>query len=285
MFIDDVRRIIERAVREVTCSIGAERIAPQTMPGKMLRSRLVQRLVESGAVEAGEIETVSVVCAATELAHTATLCHDDVIDEAGQRRSKPTLWRMTSPSGAILIGDILVCEAAELMLNLKSKRHIAEFLARIREVCAAEAEQELILRHTAPDEQTCLRIARGKTGPLFAMPSAACAGSALDLRAALDEAGYRIGAAYQLADDLLDVHGDEALIGKTLGTDRLRQKFTLPQSGESGERAAAEHIDELLGSAVELLAPWPTAHAGLDRFVSVDLRPLLARHVQLSSMV
>ena len=197
----------------------------QLLPGKMLRTRLAARLA-AGETRAADPQTLPIVCAATEMAHTASLCHDDVIDGGLIRRRQPALWRTTSPSGAVLIGDLLLCEAMDLLLDTEGGRHVAPFVAKIREVCAAEAEQELLFRGQQPEVETCLRLARGKTGALFAFVAGVCGGDDEPLASALEEAGYKLGTAYQLADDLLDVIGSEELTGKTLGTDARREKRT-----------------------------------------------------------
>ncbi|NOZ21693.1 MAG: polyprenyl synthetase family protein [Planctomycetes bacterium] len=247
-------------------------------PGKMLRTRLAARLVADDFQRVSP-KTIERICLTTELIHTATLCHDDVIDNGLIRRARPTLWRASGPSAAVLIGDLLLCEAMALLLDIESGRYTRLFVLKIREVCTAEIEQELMLRGQRVDERTCLRIARGKTGPLFACIGHVCGGDDSDLCDALEEAGYCIGTAYQLADDLIDAVGDEQACGKTLGTDAMRRKFTLPQYQEEGPFAIGEHISRLCDDALDCVEAWPSVRDALIQFLVCDLQPIFDRHV------
>ena len=148
-------------------------------------------------------------------------------------------------------------------------------MSKAREVLDSEIQQEIACRGRALDEAVCLRLARGKTGPLFAFPAAIRGGTDRALSAALEEAGYRLGTAYQLADDLLDVLGDERSAGKTLGTDRQRGKFTLPHVEPEGPRRTGEHIARLCREAVAALAAYPKLHAGLGAYLAQDFLPAL----------
>jgi heptaprenyl diphosphate synthase len=238
--------------------------------GKMLRTRLASALL--GQNERSWPDGVDAACAAIELIHSASLFHDDVVDGATLRRGQPTLWSKSSQNSAILFGDILLCEALRLLTDSAARALLVPFLDKVREVCLAEAEQELELRGEQCDEATCVRIARGKTGPLFAFVAQACAGKDQALADALEEAGYRIGTAYQLADDLLDEIGSEPKTGKTLGTDRLRRKYTLAQGEGMAERVTL-HIQDLCDSAVRLLMRWPKPHAGLLQYLEQIFYP------------
>lgn len=277
-FVSGVRLLAERqAVGALSQSISA--IDPKTvMPGKMLRTRLAGRLFAAG-FSSEKRTTLQAACAATELVHTASLCHDDVVDNSLIRRSLPTLWKSTGPSGAILIGDLLLCAAMDLLMITEDGRYLRAFMAKVRQVVEAEAEQELLWRGRQVDVASCLRLARGKTGPLFAFCAGIYGGASETLRGLLEEAGYRIGTAYQLADDLLDILGTESAAGKTLRTDSARRKLTLPQVGGAGQRITREHISELCISAVQLLDDYPKAQEGLMHFLGCDLQPVLARHL------
>ncbi len=251
------------------------------LSGKMLRSRLGIRLLanRSSLVDRSALQAV---CAATELVHTASLCHDDVVDNSLIRRSQPTLWRVTGPSAAILVGDLLLCEATKLLAETQNGRYLNSFIVKVREVIIAEAEQELLYRGKWVDEETCLRLARGKTGPLFAFISRVCGGDDETLSSLLEEAGYRIGAAYQLADDLLDVVGSEDVSGKTLGTDVMRRKFTLAQGGEQGPGVTREHVRQLCASAIDLVEAYSDVQDAMRQFLRDDLQPVFDRHLRTS---
>ena len=101
---------------------------------------------------------------------------------------------------------------------------------------------------------------------------------ALSTPRALEEAGYRIGTAYQLADDLLDIMGSEDVAGKTLGADSKRRKFTLPQVSRAGQQIARERIFELCGSALECAYRWPWICGALTQFFACDLQPVFSRY-------
>jgi len=250
--------------------------ADRLLCGKMLRTQLAGRLGE--ASQAQSWSAIEAVCAATEIVHTASLCHDDVIDNAFVRRAYPTLWRRTNSTAAVLVGDLLLCEAMSLVIEADGGRYVRAFCDKVREVCMAEARQELCLRGTPQDEATCLAVARGKSGPLFALAAGVCGGDDDVLSAALEEAGYRIGTAYQLADDLLDVLGDESVARKTLRTDGRRGKFTLAHLYDDDGSRLRGHIRRLCGGAVDCLSAWPEVRAGLERFLASDLQPVLGRY-------
>jgi geranylgeranyl pyrophosphate synthase len=243
----------------------------------MLRTRLALRLAGAHP-HAPDAPTIERLCAAVEMVHTASLCHDDVIDNALLRRSLPALWRDTGGTGAVLIGDLLLSDAMELMLETDDGRYAAAFVAKIREVCLAETEHELKLHGKPLDEATCLRLARGKTGSLFAFVAEACAGEDADVAPALEEAGYLIGTAYQLADDLLDATGEERLAGKTLGSDLARRKFTLAQSEGESRRTVRVHIQRLCGEALERVGSRPCIREALKRYLDEELQPLFDRY-------
>ena len=271
-----VRGLVSARLAEVACSLGGGLNPAQLAPGKMLRSRLAARLVAAGAGGCRP-STVEAICAAVEIVHTASLFHDDVIDGAPFRRARPTLWRESGSTAAVLVGDVLLCEAMALVVETEGGSCVPTFVEKVREVCRTEAEQELVLRRRRLDQSTCLAIARGKTGPLFALVALVCGGEDDVLRAALEEAGYRVGSAYQLADDLLDAFGDPDVAGKTLRTDRRRRKFTLAQCpGDGGD--ARRLVAELCRSAARCLESWPSLQGGLRRYLAEDLQPVLRRY-------
>jgi geranylgeranyl pyrophosphate synthase len=268
-FLARVHEIIVASVRKLASSL-VDLDVSQMMPGKMLRSRLAGRLVEGG-LGGDRWADAAQLSAAIELAHTASLCHDDVIDNADVRRGLPALWCVTGASGAVLIGDILLCEAIELVMATDDGRYLAEFLAKLKEVITAEAKGELMLRGTILDEPTCLELARGKTGPLFAFVSGVCGRDDRDFSTALQETGYLIGTAYQLADDLLDRVGDEDSAGKTLGTDQRRGKFTLACDEQD---VLQSEVHRLCEAAVHRLSGWAQAEDAVRHYLSEDIQPL-----------
>lgn len=275
-----VEILISATIEKVQLSLGFSGNLGILKHGKLLRTGLGERLAESGGYR-GDPGVLAHACAATELVHTASLCHDDVIDSGEMRRGMETLWKVITPSAAVLIGDMLFCEALEMLQRTAGGRYLASFIARIREVCITEIEQELLLRGKPLDDFTCMRIARQKTGPLFAFIGQVSGAEDPALAGALEESGYRIGTAYQLADDLLDRIGDERLCGKTLGTDALRGKYTLPQSPVNAG-AIQEKVAELCRSALECIERWPEARAGVEQFLAYDLKATFDRiHMEM----
>lgn len=274
-FVSGVRAVVADRISSLELPGDGERLTAFLQSGKMLRTRLAARLVVGGDLPVNR-EAVARACAATEIAHTATLCHDDVIDNAAMRRSCPTAWKTVGSPSAVLLGDMLLCDAFRLILETEGGRYADLFLSKVGEVCAAEAEHETRLLGQQLDVETCLRLARGKTGPLFAFAAHVCGGSERPLCSALEEAGYRIGTAYQLADDLLDLIGNEEVAGKTLGTDMERGKFTLPQAAD-GKRLVSDHVRRLCRSAASGLEGWPEVQRALEMFIVQELQALLER--------
>ncbi len=241
-------------------------------PGKMLRARLALRLGIARQVP----ESILVpAAAAVELVHAASLLHDDVIDGALLRRHAPTFWKTYGTHGAILAGDVLLIQAIGL-LSGETLCPLANDLVRFcAELCNAEAEQELFLRQATPGREKILDIARRKTGALFAFAAGAAAGADAPLRLALHQAGYALGTAYQLADDLLDETGDERSAGKTLGLDRARRQPTAACVFAGGAPALVQECRTLRQQALAALDPWPDARDALNDYLVHDMNPAL----------
>ncbi|HUS91602.1 MAG TPA: polyprenyl synthetase family protein [Phycisphaerae bacterium] len=273
-----VRRTVAERISQSARAAGISADLGSLRPGKMLRVRLAGRLAAGAAPVSVDSPLLRNACAATELFHAASLCHDDVIDHASVRRGRGAFWTVTSASGAVLFGDLLLCEALELLRQTDAGRALGPFMAKIQEVLRAETEQELVQRGRAVDTQTCLRLSRGKTGALFAFVAGACAGEDGPLRERLEEVGYCVGTAYQLADDLLDIDGSEKTAGKTLGTDSARGKITLPRVGEQGRKRTKQEIGKLCAGALRHLSGRPGLRDALRQFIVLDLQPVLERH-------
>ncbi|MBI5725087.1 MAG: polyprenyl synthetase family protein [Planctomycetes bacterium] len=271
--LGEVRAAISERLERMQSALGVK--SDLLLPGKMLRTRLAGRLEAAGACQA-EHETIVAACAATEMVHTASLCHDDVIDESSLRRHRPALWTVAGRSAAVLTGDLLLCEAMDLVLQIQGGLYVRPFLSKVRQVVEAEIRQELLHRGQTMDTQTYLRVAREKTGPLFAFVAEVCAGRDPAFRQALEQAGYLVGTAYQLVDDLIDVTGREDAAGKALGMDAARNKFTLPQADRDGVAATKNFVRILLTEAVETLHPFAAARAGLESFIRDDLGHAMA---------
>ncbi len=247
-------------------------IRDQFSPGKMLRTQLGFALFQEKNTE---FNSMISTCAATELIHSATLFHDDVIDCANLRRGQPSLWREIGAAGAVLLGDLFFSSSIQMLIEGGELNKVSSFVNKVREVCAKEVVHELVYHGREIDSESCIRIARGKTGPLFAFVSEACGGKDTKKSSALAEVGYRLGTAYQLADDLMDVVGEEDVIGKTLGTDMKRRKFTLAQGKDFSEAFILKQINELCISSLELLWEWPEYLPKLELYIVKELLPFL----------
>ena len=181
----------------------------------------------SGGITSGHLDLAVIV----ELIHIATLVHDDIMDEAERRRAQPTVNARWGNSLSVLLGDCLFAQALNLSTNFE-KADISRVIARAaREVCSGEImqTQRRFDLHLAIDDY--LRIVAMKTGSLFAAAAelgGVLNGADLEVIGALKRFGSKIGAAYQIYDDCLDIAGNESEIGKTLGTDLRKGKMTLP---------------------------------------------------------
>jgi len=246
--------------------------------GKMLRSRLAFRV---GPSAGAQHKTLVHAAAAVEMIHTASLLHDDVIDGGFLRRGAPAFWVERGVSGAILLGDMMLFGAMDIVCQVEDSRLAHPFVKFIGEVCEAESEQELIYRGQTAQWEDCVRIARHKTGALFAFVAYASAGSDLELRAALTEAGYLAGTAYQLADDILDAKGSQEASDKTLGTDEARRKNTAMTFLDDAQSDPAASIQALCQTSLSLLKDWPPVYGAWEQYLELDLNPSLQKYLQL----
>jgi octaprenyl-diphosphate synthase len=171
------------------------------------------------------------VAAVVELVHLATLVHDDIMDEAALRRSRPTAAKKYGPEAAVLLGDALFAHALHLAAKFPTTEVCAAVSDSTRKVCAGEIVQTLRRRSTAITRADYDRVIDLKTAELFRISCALGArlgGHGETFIADAARFGRSLGIAYQIYDDLADFFGREARIGKTLGTDLASGKLTLP---------------------------------------------------------
>lgn len=244
--------------------------------GKMLRSQLVLALGAANGIPQKELINAA---AAVDMIHGASLLHDDVIDGGIIRRGAPTFWKKYGINGAILFGDVLMFKALSLLVDVNRVDLLSELIDRTGEVCRSEVEQELILRGSPGTWEECELVGRYKTGSLFAFAAVAGGNKQPDQAEALREAGYILGTAYQLADDVLDASGNEEISGKTLGTDDKRGKTTAITATKNAPADPIAYIFQLLENAANLLKPWPEIHAAWDTFLKLTMVPVLEKHV------
>lgn len=278
--LHDVRGVIAEALSRTVLRQITDDPATVVGNGKMLRSRL---LFHVGPAAGVPHRTLVHAAAAVEMVHAASLLHDDVIDGGYLRRGAPTFWVERGISGAILVGDMMLFKAVELMCQVEDGRLTPMLVKLTGEVCDAESEQELVLRGKTPNWENCVSIARRKTGALFAFAAGACGGADATLTATLTESGYAVGTAYQLADDILDATGTEESSGKSLGSDEARGKTTAATIEQAEHTEAVAYVDQLCRRAEEALRPWPAVHHAWRAFMNADLHPALKKNLAFAA--
>lgn len=240
--------------------------------GKRLRPMLTLAMAQLGGYSGdGHIK----LAAAVEFMHTATLLHDDVVDESDMRRGKIAARMLWGNEATVLVGDFLLGQAFKMMVEV-GNLHALEILSSAAAVIAeGEVMQLGTAKNTATNEDEYLAVIRAKTAELFA---AACeVGPALAARkkaelAACRSFGMNLGIAFQLVDDALDYGGTAVKLGKNVGDDFREGKITLPvvlafRRGSESERTfwrrtleEGEASDADLEHAISLM----TKHRALE---------------------
>jgi octaprenyl-diphosphate synthase len=171
------------------------------------------------------------LAATVEFIHTATLLHDDVVDESAQRRGRPTANLLWDNQSSVLVGDYLFARSFQLMVETGSLR-VLDILANASATIAeGEVLQLTAARNLKTDESIYLQVVRGKTAALFSAATevgGVIASAPEEQVRALYDYGDALGIAFQIADDLLDYQGDSAATGKNIGDDFRERKLTLP---------------------------------------------------------
>ena len=171
------------------------------------------------------------LAAVVEFIHTATLLHDDVVDESTLRRGRPTANENFGNPASVLVGDFLYSRAFQMMVEANSMR-VMQILADATNVIAEGEVLQLMNMHDASlDEEGYLRVIRSKTAKLFeasARLGAILTGSPQAIEDACADFGQALGTAFQVIDDVLDYDGNSAEMGKNLGDDLREGKATLP---------------------------------------------------------
>ena len=212
--------------------------------GKRLRPALV--LLAGNYFNADKTD-LHEIAAVIEFIHTATLLHDDVVDESSLRRGRNTANAEFGNAAAVLVGDFLYSRAFEMMVRVGSMPVMAVLAEATNVIAEGEVLQLLNIHDPDTDEEKYLKVVRFKTAKLF---EAACrVGAILGNASPADEAslaeyGMRLGTAFQLIDDVLDYSGDIGETGKNIGDDLAEGKPTLPLI------YALRHGNELQQSAI-----------------------------------
>jgi len=217
--------------------------------GKRLRPALV--LLSAGVfgkVEARHHQLAAVV----EFIHTATLLHDDVVDESALRRGRATANTLFGNAASVLVGDFVYSRAFQMMVGVQNMR-VMEVLSEATNIIAEGEVLQLLNCHDADiTDEAYLKVIHYKTAKLFEaatrLGAIICNATPQDEQA-MAEYGMRLGTAFQLIDDVLDLSGDSQDIGKNLGDDLAEGKPTLPllfamRNGSAQQRAVIRHAIE-----------------------------------------
>ena len=228
---DDMREVDATIVRRLDSEVPlVGQVAHYIISsgGKRLRPVLLVLTCNALGCQHPQRHTLAAV---VEFIHTATLLHDDVVDESTLRRGRSTANEVFGNPASVLVGDFLYSRAFQMMVESQNMR-IMQVLANATNVIAEGEVLQLMNMHDASlDEAGYLRVIRSKTAKLFEAScriAAILADSAPDLEEACAEYGQSLGTAFQVIDDVLDYDGDAAEMGKNLGDDLREGKATLP---------------------------------------------------------
>lgn len=269
---------VNALIRERMASEHAPRIPEVTAHlveagGKRLRPMLTL----ASAVMCGYTGPYHVYLAATvEFIHTATLLHDDVVDESKQRRGRPTANLLWDNQSSVLVGDYLFARSFQLMTETGSLRVLNILSNAAATIAEGEVLQLTAARNLATNEEIYLKVVRGKTAALFSAATEVggiVAGAEDSHVQALFDYGDALGVAFQIVDDLLDYLGETAATGKNVGDDFRERKVTLPvikavANATPDERAfwertieKGQQADGDLEEALRLMAKYGTLDA------------------------
>ena len=218
--------------------------------GKRVRPRLLLMVAAALGHQGPKAHTLAAV---VEFIHTATLLHDDVVDESDLRRGRSTANAMFGNAAAVLVGDFLYSRAFQMMVSVQSMA-VLDILANATNVIAEGEVLQLMNMHD-PDlaVEDYLKVIRYKTAKLFeasAELGAVLAGAADGQRGACADFGRSLGTTFQIMDDLLDYEGQTEALGKNVGDDLREGKPTLPlllamRNGTPEQRALVRTAIEL----------------------------------------
>ncbi|MCC7083602.1 MAG: polyprenyl synthetase family protein [Pirellulales bacterium] len=239
-------------------------------PGKRLRPTLVLLAAEACG---GHWEAAMPAACAVEMIHAYSLVHDDLpaMDDDDLRRGRPTCHKAFGEAVAILAGDAMLTLAFDVLAKGVSPPEVAaKCCSSLATAAGAEnlvggQADDLAVEFLAEELQTLEAIHRRKTGAMFMVSlqlGGLTAGAGVDQQAALERYGRKIGLAFQIADDLLDVEGDETALGKRVGKDSEHGKLTFP--GLLGVEESRRRAMRLIDEACAALEPLGEQRAGLD---------------------
>jgi octaprenyl-diphosphate synthase len=197
--------------------------------GKRIRPLLTILCGRIAGIKDGEL--IHEMAAMIEYIHTATLLHDDVVDESGLRRGRQTSNAVFGNAASVLVGDFIYTRAFQMMIKANSLRLLDVMAKSTNQISEGEVLQLLNIGRNDLSEEEYFEVIRCKTAILFeaaARVAAIIAKSSIEQEEALANYAINIGTAFQIVDDILDYTGDSTTMGKNVGDDLLEGKVTLP---------------------------------------------------------
>jgi geranylgeranyl pyrophosphate synthase len=225
--MEQVERLLHETIAQVEEPLSSM-LRRSLGGGKRLRPALV---ILIGRTFASPIAPFHRLAASVDMLHTATLVHDDLVDEATLRRGRKTLHTIWQSGATVLAGDYLLGRATSLIADLENPRILKVFAEILCTMCAGEIRWMLVTRGKHNRREDYYQSIEAKTAALFAASTemAGILAGAGELQiAALHRFGRELGMAFQIVDDVLDFIGDEALLGKPAGSDLRQGLITLP---------------------------------------------------------
>ncbi len=245
--IDSVEKLMLSQAENYHPDLSAALSILLSSGGKRIRPRIILLL---GSLFNAPKDTLITLAASIELLHTATLVHDDLIDEALFRRGVPTLNSKWSPAATVLTGDFVFASAAHLASLTDSVEVMSLFSKTLMNIVNGEVNQLFSSRCNTSKEDYYRRI-YAKTASLFET-STHTAGIISQIPRQqvelLRKFGYELGMAFQIVDDILDYRGDQSVIGKPVGGDIRQGLFTLPILSYMDTHPKDQNIIDILNS-------------------------------------
>lgn len=253
--------------------------------GKRLRPALLLLMAGALGYSGGQHHPLAVVL---EFIHTATLLHDDVVDDSTLRRSRPTANTCFSNPASVLVGDFLLSRAFQIMASCGNQRAMQVLAQATNTIAEGEVLQLVHMGDASLDESGYLRVIQSKTAKLFEASTqlaAVLAGAPPELEAQCASYGQALGTAFQMIDDVLDYEGTADALGKNPGNDLREGKATLPlilamrygsaeqaavvrQALEQGAVEAFDEVTRIVRSTGALAAARQSAAAQAARAVA-----------------
>lgn len=229
--LTDVESLLYRTVESDNVKLSQSAQQLLKAGGKRIRPLFALMCSKFGNHEGTNRERIHSVAAALEMIHMASLVHDDVIDDAAMRRGEPTVRSVYGDRAAMYTGDFLFAKAIRLLSDIDDFRVHREMADAMVRVCEGEIDQIRDFYNWSQNVRNYLRRVERKTALLISISCSLGARAANcddDVVRRLRRFGYYTGMAFQITDDLLDLEGDEAVVGKPVGGDLQQGNLTLP---------------------------------------------------------